>query len=129
MMGKGLLLQPVITATLRSPSSRGTEKLAAQCTTLRQLSIYTNEQKGRSIFKKSEKRCMSANFQKPENGQQRDSPASKPAAPLKGRKLEAEIRLATGLNRWNNVKHDTEFSSQPVDKLHDGKDLAGEMLS
>lgn len=41
---------------------------------------------------------MSANFQKPGNGQQRDTPASKLAAPFKGRKLEAELRLATGLS-------------------------------
>lgn len=72
---------------------------------------------------------MPANFLKPGNGQQRDSPASKLAAPFKGRKLEAEIRLATGLSLSNNLKHDTEFSSQLMEKLHDGKDPAGEMLN
>lgn len=72
---------------------------------------------------------MSANFQKAGNGRQHDSPASKLAAPFKGRQLEGEIRLATGLNFWNNLKHDTEFSSRPVEKLHDGKEPAGEMLS
>jgi len=72
---------------------------------------------------------MSANFQKPGNGQQWDSPACKLAAPFKGCKLEAEIRSAMGLSLWNNLKHNTEFCSQPMEKLHDGKDLVGEMLS
>lgn len=70
-----------------------------------------------------------SNFQKLGNDQQHDNPASKPAAPFNGCKREAEIRLATGLSLWNKLKHDTEFSSQPMEKLHDGKDPAGEMLS
>lgn len=68
MMVKDLFLQPVITATLHS--SRETENLAVQGTTLRQLNIYTNKPEGGSFFKKHEKQCVSANFQKTGNGQQ-----------------------------------------------------------
>lgn len=49
MMVKDLFLQPVITATLHS--SRETENLAVQGTTLRQLNVYTN--KPEDLFSKS----------------------------------------------------------------------------
>lgn len=127
MMGKDLLLQPVITAILCFTSSRGTEKLEAQGTTVRQLTFYTNEPKRGSVFKKSVKGCTIS--QKLGNSHQCDSPASKFAAPFKGRKVEAEIRLVSGLSFWNNLKRDTEFSSQAGEELQDGKDPAGEMLS
>lgn len=35
--------------------------------------------------------------------------------------MQEEIRFVTSLSLWNNLKHDTEFSSQPVKKIHDGK--------
>lgn len=83
MMVKDLFLQLVITATLHS--SRETENLAVQGTTLRQLNVYTNKPEGGSVFKKHEKQCMSANFQKTGNGQQQPSfQTPNFAAPFKG---------------------------------------------
>lgn len=31
------------------------------------------------------------------------------------------MRFVTSLSVWNNLKHDTEFSPQPAEKIHDGK--------
>lgn len=83
MLVKDLFLQPVITATLHS--STETENLAEEGTTLRQLNIYINKPEGGSIFKKHEKQCVSANFQKTGNGQQQPSfQTPNFAAPFKG---------------------------------------------
>lgn len=90
MMVKDLFLQPVVTATLCS--SRETENLAVQGTILRQLDIYTNKPEGGFIFKKHEKQCVSANFQKTGNGQQQPSLQTPNfAAPFKGCKKKWDL--------------------------------------
>lgn len=35
--------------------------------------------------------------------------------------MQEEIRFVTSPSLLTNLKHDTEFSSQPVEKIHDGK--------
>lgn len=55
--------------------------------------------------------------------------ASNLAAQLEGHKYKTEERLAMGLSCWSNLKHQTEITCHLVEKLHDGKDLVGEMLS
>lgn len=52
--------------------------------------------------------------------------ASNLVAQLEGHKYKTEIRFAMGLSCWSSLKH--QITCNLVEKLHDGKDLVGEML-
>lgn len=84
--------------------------MAAQRTALRQFSIYTNEEKGGFIFKKSEKHCcrlcllMYTYLEMASN-----VTASNLVAQLEGHKYKTEIRFAMGLSCWSNLKHQTDY--------------------